>query len=109
MLEGRVVQSGKYDELLKAGLYFGALVSAHESSMDIAETGDKTSDDSAQSPKLAYIALIDPPPGRQREFDFTVKQTSISYETLIKWTKGFGIDDTAILFTLIVLSYCHIS
>jgi len=56
MREGRVVQSGKYDELLKAGLDFGALVAAHESSMEIAETSDKTSDDSAQSPKLARIA-----------------------------------------------------
>ncbi|KEH37259.1 multidrug resistance protein ABC transporter family protein [Medicago truncatula] len=56
MREGRVVQSGKYDELLKAGLDFGALVAAHESSMEIAETSDKTSDESAQSPKLARIA-----------------------------------------------------
>jgi hypothetical protein len=56
MREGRVVQSGKYDELLKAGLDFGALVAAHESSMEIAETCDKTSDESAQSPKLARIA-----------------------------------------------------
>ncbi|CAK8579490.1 unnamed protein product [Lathyrus sativus] len=39
-----------------------------------------------------------PPPGRQRElgftFSFPVKQTSISSGTLIKWTKGFNIDDT---------------
>ncbi|XP_058732239.1 hexokinase-1-like [Vicia villosa] len=39
-----------------------------------------------------------PPPGRQRElgftFSFPVKQTSISSGTLIKWTKGFSIDDT---------------
>lgn len=48
-----------------------------------------------------------PPPGRQRElgftFSFPVKQTSISSGTLIKWTKGFNIDDTVILLTLIVL------
>ncbi|GAU33770.1 hypothetical protein TSUD_393320 [Trifolium subterraneum] len=56
MREGKVVQSGKYDELLKAGLDFGALVAAHESSMEIAETSDKNGDDSAQSPKLARIA-----------------------------------------------------
>jgi len=52
MREGRVVQSGKYDELLEAGLDFGALVAAHESSMEIAET----SDESAQSPKLSRIS-----------------------------------------------------
>ncbi|KAI5446385.1 Multidrug resistance-associated protein 4 [Lathyrus oleraceus] len=57
MREGRVVQSGKYDELLKAGLDFGALVAAHESSMEITETGDNSNDDSSsQSPKLARIA-----------------------------------------------------
>ncbi|XP_021277695.1 hexokinase-1-like [Herrania umbratica] len=37
-------------------------------------------------------------PGRQRElgftFSFPVQQTSISSGTLIKWTKGFSIDDT---------------
>ncbi|XP_004302852.1 PREDICTED: hexokinase-1-like [Fragaria vesca subsp. vesca] len=38
------------------------------------------------------------PPGRQRElgftFSFPVQQTSINSGTLIKWTKGFSIDDT---------------
>ncbi|XP_061370562.1 ABC transporter C family member 14-like [Gastrolobium bilobum] len=54
MRDGRIVQSGKYDELLNAGLDFGALVAAHESSMEIAETSDKgVGDDSGQSPKLA--------------------------------------------------------
>ncbi|MED6171877.1 ABC transporter C member 14 [Stylosanthes scabra] len=51
MRDGRVVQSGKYDELLKAGLDFGALVAAHESAMEITETGDG----SGESPKLARI------------------------------------------------------
>ncbi|CAK8540606.1 unnamed protein product [Lathyrus sativus] len=55
MREGRVVQSGKYDELLKAGIDFGALVAAHESSMEILETSDNSNDDSSQSPKLACI------------------------------------------------------
>lgn len=38
------------------------------------------------------------PPGRQRElgftFSFPVKQSSIASGTLIKWTKGFKIDET---------------
>lgn len=55
MRDGTIVQTGKYDELLKAGLDFGALVAAHESSMEIAETSDKGGDDSGQSPKLARI------------------------------------------------------
>lgn len=37
------------------------------------------------------------PPGRQRElgftFSFPVKQLSIASGTLIKWTKGFSIED----------------
>lgn len=37
------------------------------------------------------------PPGRQRElgftFSFPVMQTSIASGNLIKWTKGFAIDD----------------
>lgn len=55
MREGKIVQSGKYDELLKAGLDFGALVAAHESSMEIAESSDRVGEDSAESPKLARI------------------------------------------------------
>ncbi|XP_027351866.1 ABC transporter C family member 14-like [Abrus precatorius] len=55
MRDGRIVQNGKYDELLKAGLDFGALVAAHESSIDIAETSDEVGVSSAQSPKLARI------------------------------------------------------
>lgn len=38
-----------------------------------------------------------PPPGRQRElgftFSFPVMQTSINSGTIIRWTKGFSIDD----------------
>ncbi|MED6194970.1 hexokinase A [Stylosanthes scabra] len=38
-----------------------------------------------------------PPPGRQRElgftFSFPVRQTSVASGTLIKWTKGFSIED----------------
>jgi len=48
-----------------------------------------------------------PPPGKQRElgftFSFPVRQTSISSGTLIKWTKGFNIEDAVILVTFIVL------
>uniref|UniRef100_A0A6N2KRG9 Phosphotransferase n=1 Tax=Salix viminalis TaxID=40686 RepID=A0A6N2KRG9_SALVM len=41
---------------------------------------------------------LHPSPGKQRElgftFSFPVRQTSISSGNLIKWTKGFSIDDT---------------
>ncbi|WOG83782.1 hypothetical protein DCAR_0102960 [Daucus carota subsp. sativus] len=50
MREGKVVQSGKYDDLLKSGLDFSALVSAHESSMELIDA--ETSKPSISSPKL---------------------------------------------------------
>lgn len=48
-----------------------------------------------------------PLPERKRElgftFSFPVRQTSISSGTLIKWSKGFSIEDVVILVTLILL------
>jgi hexokinase len=48
-----------------------------------------------------------PLPGRKRElgftFSFPVRQTSIASGTLIKWSKGFSIEDVVILVTLILL------
>lgn len=37
MRDGMIVQSGKYDELIQSGLDFKALVSAHESSMQLVQ------------------------------------------------------------------------
>lgn len=37
MRDGQIVQSGKYDELLKSGTDFAALVAAHDSSMELVE------------------------------------------------------------------------
>ncbi|VFQ65154.1 unnamed protein product [Cuscuta campestris] len=37
MRDGMIVQSGKYQELLESGMDFGALVAAHENSMDLVE------------------------------------------------------------------------
>ena len=66
---------------------------------------------------------LHPPPGRQRElgvtFSFPVRQTSIASGNIIKWTKGFNIEDAVILVTLIcyiqlylhflaILSFCHL-
>lgn len=39
MRDGRIVQSGKYNDLLASGLDFGALVAAHETSMELVEVG----------------------------------------------------------------------
>ncbi|GLU07394.1 hypothetical protein SLE2022_243540 [Rubroshorea leprosula] len=39
MRDGMIVQSGKYDNLLDSGMDFGALVAAHETSMELVEVG----------------------------------------------------------------------
>ncbi|CAN8253900.1 unnamed protein product [Cochlearia groenlandica] len=39
MRDGMIVQSGRYDELVSSGLDFGALVAAHETSMELVEAG----------------------------------------------------------------------
>ncbi|KAF8401477.1 hypothetical protein HHK36_012416 [Tetracentron sinense] len=51
MRDGMIVQSGKYNELLDAGTDFRALVSAHETSMDLVEMNSNIhSDNYQQSP-----------------------------------------------------------
>ncbi|KAI4374337.1 hypothetical protein MLD38_012344 [Melastoma candidum] len=52
MREGMIVQLGKYDELLYSGTDFGALVAAHESSMELVEAGNNTNTQGpAKSPR----------------------------------------------------------
>lgn len=57
MRDGMIVQSGRYNELLEAGLDFGALVAAHESSMELVENNGQTSEDSTayEGPKSPVI------------------------------------------------------
>lgn len=47
MRDGMVVQSGKYDELLASGLDFKALVTAHETSMELVDVETSTADNSS--------------------------------------------------------------
>lgn len=52
MRDGKIVESGKYEPLLKSGMDFGALVAAHETSMELVETSTtQASDNSLQRPK----------------------------------------------------------
>ncbi|XP_051213046.1 ABC transporter C family member 14 isoform X1 [Lolium perenne] len=50
MKDGMIVQSGKYNELLKAGTNFTALVAAHDSSMELVETATLEAQDDLQLP-----------------------------------------------------------
>ncbi|GAV90884.1 ABC_tran domain-containing protein/ABC_membrane domain-containing protein [Cephalotus follicularis] len=49
MRDGKIVQSGRYDELLISGMDFGALVAAHDTSMEL--VGVNTTMPSQNSPK----------------------------------------------------------
>ncbi|KAL8105334.1 ABC transporter C family member 4-like [Apium graveolens] len=52
MRDGKIVESGRYEPLLKAGLDFGALVAAHETSMELVETSTTVAcDNSLERPK----------------------------------------------------------
>lgn len=51
MRDGRIVQSGKYNELQESGMEFGALVAAHETSMELVEAGAITSTQDSPKPQ----------------------------------------------------------
>ncbi|KAL1369219.1 hypothetical protein HN51_023337 [Arachis hypogaea] len=50
MRDGTIVQSGKYNDLLDSGLDFGALVAAHETSMELVEQGAANPGESSNKP-----------------------------------------------------------
>lgn len=55
MRDGKIVQSGKYNELLESGMDFGDLVAAHENSMEIVESSTGASVECIpQSPKSPH-------------------------------------------------------
>jgi hypothetical protein len=54
MRDGQIVQSGKYNDLLASGLDFGALVAAHETSMELLEvSAEIPSENSPTPPKFS--------------------------------------------------------
>ncbi|KAL9430732.1 hypothetical protein AB3S75_026014 [Citrus x aurantiifolia] len=56
MREGMIVQSGRYNALLNSGMDFGALVAAHETSMELVEVGKTVpSGNSPKTPKSPQI------------------------------------------------------
>lgn len=53
MKDGTIAQSGKYDELIKRGSDFAALVAAHDSSMELVEgAGPVSEEPSGQQPSI---------------------------------------------------------
>uniref|UniRef100_A0A7N0TQB6 ABC-type xenobiotic transporter n=1 Tax=Kalanchoe fedtschenkoi TaxID=63787 RepID=A0A7N0TQB6_KALFE len=50
--EGRIIQSGKYDELLQAGTDFDALVSAHHEAIEALDIPNHSSEDSDEAAQI---------------------------------------------------------
>ncbi|XP_038904589.1 ABC transporter C family member 14-like [Benincasa hispida] len=50
MKDGTIVQSGKYNELVESGMEFGALVAAHETSMEIVDSSNPMLEVSSPKP-----------------------------------------------------------
>ncbi|EOA39482.1 hypothetical protein CARUB_v10008087mg [Capsella rubella] len=58
--EGRIIQSGKYDDLLQAGTDFKALVSAHHEAIEAMDIPSPSSEDSDENPILDSLVLHNP-------------------------------------------------
>ncbi|XP_059646878.1 ABC transporter C family member 14-like [Cornus florida] len=57
MRNGMIVQSGRYEDILESGMDFGALVAAHETSMELVEMSNaETSDNPQQTPKSLHAS-----------------------------------------------------
>ncbi|CAN8295697.1 unnamed protein product [Cochlearia groenlandica] len=55
--EGRIIQSGKYDDLLQAGTDFKALVSAHHEAIEAMDIPSPSSEDSDQNPIIDSLVM----------------------------------------------------
>lgn len=58
--EGRIIQSGKYDDLLQAGTDFKALVSAHHEAIEAMDIPSPSSEDSDENPIVNSLILHNP-------------------------------------------------
>ncbi|KAK0608797.1 hypothetical protein LWI29_036168 [Acer saccharum] len=85
MRGGMIVQSGKYEELFNSGMDFGALVAAHETSIELAGMNNATSGDTLQqTPKSPYRSSSwEKSTGENRSLDQS-KSEDISSSKLIK-------------------------
>lgn len=65
MRDGKIVQSGKYEELLELGMDFGDLVAAHENSMELVESS--TGENLPQTPRSPHQVTPKSPQKSQEE------------------------------------------
>ncbi|TXG71729.1 hypothetical protein EZV62_000308 [Acer yangbiense] len=85
MRDGMIVQSGKYEEHLNSGMDFGALVAAHETSIELSGMNNATSGDTLQqAPKSPHRSLSrEKSTGEKRSLDQS-KSEDISSSKLIE-------------------------
>ncbi|GMQ00070.1 hypothetical protein CsSME_00047298 [Camellia sinensis var. sinensis] len=74
MRDGVVVQSGKYNDILQSGVDFQALVSAHETSMELVEAG--TTMPNENSPKPPKVSRASSNHGEANGDDKSVEQSN---------------------------------
>lgn len=60
MRDGKIVESGRYEPLLKSGMDFGALVAAHETSMELVETSTNASNEKSQQAPISPHSTSSP-------------------------------------------------
>lgn len=106
MRDGKIVQSGRYEELLESGMDFGALVAAHETSMELVEMSATIQNDKhPQTPKSPHASAIQgeqngdmavdqskSAKGGSKLIDEEVRETGqINFEAYKNyWTESFG-------------------
>lgn len=106
MRDGKIVQSGRYEELLESGMDFGALVAAHETSMELVEMSATIQNDKhPQTPKSPHASAIQgeqngdmaedqskSAKGGSKLIDEEVRETGqINFEAYKHyWTESFG-------------------
>ena len=56
--EGRIIQAGKYDELLQAGTDFKTLVSAHHEAIEAMDIPSHSSEDSDENENVSFDAIV---------------------------------------------------
>ncbi|CAI0381496.1 unnamed protein product [Linum tenue] len=89
MRDGKIVQSGKYDELLGLGTDFETLVAAHDTAMELVEAGNNNSHGSEENgPKSLGGAPFSP--GREAANGSSDNKFLLMYVAVFTWGASAG-------------------
>ncbi|CAI0381497.1 unnamed protein product [Linum tenue] len=102
MRDGKIVQSGKYDELLGLGTDFETLVAAHDTAMELVEAGNNNSHGSEENgPKSLGGAPFSP--GREAANGSSDNKLQIYYLRCVVFPSGSSIIEGQGVMALVVL------